>query len=321
MSSDLPQTLQPVLDQLKISSSDLIGKGGEGFVFKFGDGKVIKIYSKSTQEYLTKLKSLQERLSEANLPYQTPLIESIGEVAGIHYSVEKKLEGQNLESLFSKLSAEQQSQVIQNYLTALKPLRDITVADLPFGQILDQPNSLYATSWKTFLLNKLHQKITLSQDRISHDVNNFLLKLLTLENMIGKMLDIEPIKSFVHGDYYFTNVLVNESLEISAVLDISEHTCVGDYRLDVANINFMPLCTDITPMHIHLARNIVIEEYGKEIIPFLDLYGFYYAFYFSNLYTFDMTSYQWCVGILNDDKRWEKYLQLTQGLCALRPGL
>ncbi|MBP7875829.1 phosphotransferase [Candidatus Woesebacteria bacterium] len=282
-------------------------KGGEGYVFKFGNGKVVKIYSKSTQEYVAKLKSLQERLSEANLPYATPLIENIGEVGGIQYSIEKKLEGQNLESLFSKLSAEQQSQVIHNYLTALKPLRDISVADLPFGQIIDQPNSLHATSWKTFLLNKLHQKIALSQERISHDVNNFPLKLLTLENMIQKMLQRDPQKTFVHGDYYFTNVLVNESLEISAVLDISEHTCVGDYRLDVANINFMPLCTDITQAHIDLARNIVIEEYGNEIIPFLDMYGFYYAFYFSNLYTFVMTSYQWCLGILNDDKRWAKY--------------
>lgn len=299
--------IQPILNQLKILSTQLIGKGGEGYVFDIGNGDVIKIYSKSSQEYLESLQSLQHRIAGAHLPYRTPVITGIGEVGGIFYSVEKRLVGQNLETLFSKLKGEQQFQALAQYLAALMPLRSIEVHDLPFGQILDNSTALHFASWKTFLLNKLHQKLETSREKMTQDVVNFQHKLHTLENMIEEMLVVEPEKSFIHGDYYLNNVLADESFNILAMLDISEHSCVGDFRLDVANINFLPLHTAITPEHIDFARSTVIQEYGEDIIPYIDLYGFYYAFYFSNIYLTDMTSYSWCLSILNDEKRWSSY--------------
>lgn len=307
MSDDLPLNIQPVLTQLKILPIQLIGKGGEGYVFDVGNGEVIKIYPKSSQKYLESLKNLQHRIAEAHLPYSTPIIERIGEVEGIFYSVEKRLVGQNLETLFSKLNEEQQFQALEQYLAALKPLRSIQVHDLPFGQILDTPTAVHSSSWKTFLLDKLHQKLETSHEKMTQDVVHFPQKLQTLENMIEKMLEVEPEKSFIHGDYYLNNVLADELLNIRAMLDISEHSCIGDYRLDVANINFLPLHTAVTAKHLAFARATVIREYGENIVPYIDLYGFYYAFYFSNIYLTDMTSYKWCLGILNDEKRWANY--------------
>ncbi len=154
------------------------------------------------------------------------------------------------------------------------------------------PNSLTFNSWKEFILNKLDQKIEFTTNRLKKDVAHFPLKLKTLKKMINDILQDNPKKCFVHGDYYLNNVLVNKSLEISAVLDISDHSCIGDHKLDIASINFLPLCDNITSDHIKIARKIVIEKYGEKIIPYLDLYGFYYAFYFSNLYIFDITSYK-----------------------------
>ena len=308
MSSQDLSIFHPVLDHLKISSDQLIGKGGEGYVFNLGGNKVVKIYKKSSQAYLKILQKFQQRISSANLPYQTPVIESIHELNGIQYSIESKLAGRDLESTFAKLSAQEQTLALKNYLAALKPLKNVPVNDLPFGQVLDTPHAITSKSWKEFILNKLNQKLEFTSDRLRQDVVDFELKLKTLVAMAESMLDANPEKCLVHGDYYLNNVLVNKSLEISAVLDISDHTCVGDRRLDVANINFLSLCENITPEHIRLAREMVIEEYGSDIIPYLDLYGFYYAFYFSNLYTFDMTSYTWCLHILNDSDRWSKYI-------------
>ncbi|PIY80816.1 MAG: hypothetical protein COY80_00890 [Candidatus Pacebacteria bacterium CG_4_10_14_0_8_um_filter_42_14] len=306
-SQDLNQ-LQPVLDQLKISEDKLIGKGGEGHVFSFDEDKVVKIYKESSEAYLEKLQSFQQRISKANLPYQTPLIESIGLFEGTFYSIENKLEGQNLETVFAKLSEKQQSLALTNYLAALEPLKEIFVDDLPYGQVLDTPKALTSNSWKQYILNKLEQKLEFTREKLQQDVVNFSLKLETLKKMINSMLSTNPEKNFVHGDYYFTNVLVNEAFEITAVLDINEHTCVGDHRLDIANINFLSLCDNVMPGHIKQAKQLIVEKNGSEIVPYIDLYGFYYAFYFSNLYTFDMTSYRWCLSILNDETRWERYL-------------
>lgn len=298
---------QPVLNHFNISQDQLIGKGGEGYVFNLDDKRVIKIYKKSSQPYLEELQKFQQKISKTNLPYQTPLIEKIGTINNIHYTIEARLEGENLESVFAKLSAKQQEVALSNYIDAIKPLENIDVTNYKFGQVLKTSSFLQSDTWKEFLLNKLDQKLESTKERLNEDVNNFHLKLKTLKEMINTKLSIDPKKSFVHGDYYLNNVLVNDKLQITTVLDISDHTCVGDHKLDVANINFLSLCDNITPKHISFVRDLIIADYGEEIIPYLDLYGFYYAFYFSNLYTFDMKSYEWCLSILNDENRWAKY--------------
>jgi hypothetical protein len=306
MLSDYPASFAAVFESLHISPK-LIGKGGEGYVFAFGNEQVLKVYPKTNRTYLESLKKLQEQISQGQLPYATPLIEQIGEVNGTYYTIEKRLEGKNLETIFSTLSSTDQELVLEKYLAALKPLRGIPIDYSHFGQLLDTPDSLHSDSWGKFLLSKLHQKLLPTKERLTQDVPSLSRKITTLEAMIQKWLAINPEKKLVHGDYYLNNVLVNEEHEITSVLDFSVHTSVGDYRLDVANINFLPLCIGVTKQHFEIAKRLVIKEHGEEILPYLDLYGFYYAFYFSNLYESDPTGYAWCLGILNDEERWERY--------------
>ena len=179
-SQDLTK-FQSVLNHFNISQDQLIGNGGEGYVFSLDHEKVIKIYKNSSQSYLEKLQKFQQKISEANLPYQTPLIEKIGIINNIHYTIEVRLEGENLESAFSKLSSKRQEIALTNYINALKPLKGIDVNNCRFGQVLELDNSLQADNWKEFLLNKLDQKTKFTKERLSKDVVNFDLKLKTLK--------------------------------------------------------------------------------------------------------------------------------------------
>lgn len=307
MSPDVPLIFQPILNQLNISDDQCIGKGIEGYVFKYRENKAVKIYFKTTRKHLEELRNLQIRLSQSNLPYSTPLIESFDVIEGVYYSIENRLVGKNAEEIFSTLSSSDQSQLIKNFLTALIPLQNVNVSDFQFGQILHSPGSLRSSSWKEFLLNKLQQKIKEGGAKVEKDVVNHNLKIMTLEKMIQNMIQNDSKKNFIHGDYYLANTLVNKDLEITAILDLNIHTSVGDYRLDIANISFQSLFSGFTAQHLNLAKNLAIEIFGSEISQYLDLYSFYIAYYFSDLYKTDLDSYNWCVGILNDEERWLKY--------------
>ena len=47
-------------------------------------------------------------------------------------------------------------------------------------------------------------------------------------------IDPHPPKALVHGDYFPGNLLMSERLEVSAVIDFSVFTLVGDPLLDAA---------------------------------------------------------------------------------------
>ncbi|MFA6572030.1 MAG: phosphotransferase, partial [Bacteroidota bacterium] len=107
-----------------------------------------------------------------------------------------------------------------------------------------------------------------------------------------------------HCDYYLNNVLVNKNLEISAVLDFSVHASVGDKRIDVASLAYLNLDKNIRPEYIEYLLNIAKSKYGDDVEKFIKIYGIYYGFYYADTHEFNMDSYKWCIGYINNDKNW-----------------
>ncbi len=309
MSSEIPSAVASVINQLGVQADQLIGKGGEGFVFDHSTETVLKVYRKATRQYLEQLQSLQQRATQAQLPYTTPQIVRIESQDGVFYTIERKLTGKQLDIVFPELSPEQQRAVLRNFVAALEPLKTINVEDFPYGQLVASPDSVQAATWSEYLLQKLDQQLKKSQQFLQQDVRDFDSKVQILRAKL-RALDHSAIqKQFVHTDYYLNNVLVNEDLEISAVLDISVHAVAGDHRLDLASICFLTLDPHITKEHADFARSTVLQIHGPEIDPYLDIYALYYACYYSDLHDTDPHSYSWCLGILNDEARWGRVAQ------------
>lgn len=309
MASEIPSAVASVINQLGVQADQLIGRGGEGFVFDHSTETVLKVYRKATRQYLEQLQSLQQRATQAQLPYTTPQILRIESHDGVFYTIERKLSGKQLDIVFPRLSPEQQQTVLRNFVTALEPFTKINVEDLPYGQLVVSPDSVQAATWSEYLLQKLDQQLKKSQQFLQHDVLDFDSKVQMLRAKLRALGHSGVHKQFVHTDYYLNNVLVNEDLEISAVLDISVHAVAGDHRLDLASICFLTLDPHITNEHLDFAYNTVLQIHGPEIAPNLDIYALYYAFYYSDLHDTDQHSYNWCLSILNDETRWGRVAQ------------
>jgi aminoglycoside phosphotransferase (APT) family kinase protein len=304
MPTEIPTSIQSVINHNGIHTDQLIGKGGEGYVFDRSADTVLKVYPRSTKQYLEQLVSIQQRAASAQLPFETPQIFSIDEYGGIFYTIEQKLTGRQLDVVFPGLSHDQQLKVLRNFVEALEPLKTIDVNDLPYGQLVSTPESIQTNGWPEYLLKKLGQQLYKSKQFLENDVNDFSTKVNLFQKQAHQLLKGPLEKHFVHTDYYLNNVLVNEDLEISSVLDLSAHAVVGDHRLDVASMSFLTLDLNITKDHLDYVHSYVTQTHGKKIIPFLDLYSLYYAFYYSDLHDTDPHSYQWCLSILNDGSRW-----------------
>ena len=70
---------------------------------------------------------------------------------------------------------------------------------------------------------------------MAHRISNYDQKIETMKLLIKKYL-LSNQKCLIHCDYFLNNVLVNDSLDISAILDFSQHSAVGDPKLDIASV-------------------------------------------------------------------------------------
>jgi hypothetical protein len=296
---------QNVLSKLNINKPELLGKGGEGYVFTYTADKVIKIYDHADEKYLNSLKKLQTAISDKNLPFDTPLILEIGKVNETFYTIEKRLHGILMEDKFPTLSDQAKYHSLKSYYDAIKTLNSIEFPDLPYGNIVEVPHTITDSTWTGFLTKMLQYKIQVAGERIIKDIINFDEKVRLLTDVIKKEL-AEEKKSLVHADYFVNQVLVNEKNEISAVLDISAHAVIGDRRLDVAGVFFFEGMKHYTKEHIKYLLDLSLQEYGEDILKYNDIYRTYYCFYFSEVHTFMPDWYQTLLKNLNNEKIWNR---------------
>jgi len=310
MSPKIPEKIQKVLKELKIHNPTLLGKGGEGYIFAYKNDTVIKIYTykEAGENYLQSLKKLQTFISSKNLPFETPQILEIGTVASMYYTIEKRLTGISMEQKFPTLTEKEQYKVLKSYYDAMKILNGIELPDLPYGNILQTATfQITDNTWEEFLIKMLHHRIKLGGEQLVKDVINFDAKVQQLADVMKRELPTNK-KSFVHADYFINQVLVNENNEISAVLDISLHTLIGDNRLDVASMFSFEGRNDYAYSNeqIKFLTELVVQDYGNSILKTNDIYKLYYSFYFSEVHTFMPEWYQALIKDLNDEKIWKR---------------
>ena len=114
-------------------------------------------------------------------------------------------------------------------------------------------------------------------------------------------------KRLVHGDYFLDNVLFDDNLQVSAVLDFGAHTLAGDPRLDATSaIIFLGLEPAMKTLAAsRMSRRWPRSSMGTAILLLKDIYDLYYAIYFANTKLTMPGNYDWCVRAWNDPQRWQ----------------
>jgi aminoglycoside phosphotransferase (APT) family kinase protein len=294
-----------VLAHLGISSARLIGKGGEGIVYDFHDDRVVKIYRRGSESELQRLATFQEMLAQHDFPFPTPRILEIGRLDETVFTIERRLPGATLAGRFSALSEDQQRLALTNYYVALRLINEVELPDYAYGHVLpteDYPGG--AATWIDFLDSQLDRSLEKAGADLAQDVEAFAEKAQGLRQLLHRHAGNAP-KRLVHGDYFLDNVLFDDNLQVSAVLDFGAHTLAGDPRLDaISAIIFLGIESAMKPWSFAHVTALAQEQYGDSILPLKDIYDLYYAIYFANTKFTMPGDYYWCVRAWNDPQRW-----------------
>ncbi|MDM5200815.1 aminoglycoside phosphotransferase family protein [Fictibacillus enclensis] len=298
-----------ILDRYNITRSYFLGSGMEAEVYALSDHKVLKVYNHMSD--LNKQWSLKEfyaGIHSDGLSYELPYIYDVFLENGIVVTIEKRIEGSNMQSLLSDLSFNEQSTMMEIYLKAHLDLQQIKgKSTIKRFVLFDEPSlsPIKIDNWYDVLKEKIRQKQPELKPYFKRDVPDYETKLNDLMKILSKGYKGEH--SLIHGDFFPGNLLMNTNSQVTGLIDFGWMTMYGDPLFDIA-IGW--ICFDMYDELNSNIRdrylNIILSTLGEGARKDLYFYVLVYSFIMANFYSEDCSDghYQWCVKNINNKNYW-----------------
>jgi putative membrane protein len=281
----------------------LLGDGGESLVYELDEHRVLRVLKRGGDQS-TSMRRLQELYDAAAplVPFALPRLLEIGTSDGQTYSIEQRIPGLSMRDVLPPLRGPDRTRLLGNYLSAAQQLKTVTLDDRPYGELLT-PEPLTGDTWHGFLTAAIDRVVARHGEALRADTgfdDDGRRRLLAQLAHVPE----RPPKALVHGDFFPSNVMVSDDLEISGVLDFSPMTVVGDAQVDVAgSLMWLEVVPGYRAADSQALRRLITDRHGREIEPALSFYRVFYSLYFMRARDDDPMLYRWCVRNL---RRWRQ---------------
>jgi len=299
-----------ILDNYNVTKSDFLGSGMEASVYAYDNNKVLKLYndmSDTTKQNI--LKVFYSNLNSSSLSYELPSIYDTFMENDTLVTIEKRIEGSNLQSVFSEMNYDEQNKLMETYLNATIELKSVKIKYNLEGFTLfndNQVSLLKINNWFDLLKEIIFRKQKELEPYFKKDVVNYDAKVNKLLEYLS--LGYEGEYSLIHGDFYPGNLMINKSGKVTGLIDFGLMTMCGDNIFDIA-IGWV--CFDMyNELNANIYErylNIIISTLGEDVRKRLYIYVLIYSFISANCYSHDCKDghYQWCVKNLNNKHYWD----------------
>ncbi len=300
---------QAVLEHYGVLPSTMLSSGMEADVYAYEVNKVLKIYNGTTSvQKIEILKTFYDLLDNDVIPYALPKIYSYSQEGQIVVTIEKRLQGKPLSSVLHVVNEYQLEQIMGKYLEALFALQKMTTLDgFDRFKLFDDENisQRLLGDWHSFLMRYLEHKCAgvskcLENDVIRYEIKLEKLRSILTEPYLGKY-------ALIHGDFFPGNLLIDETHQVTALLDFGLFTMYGDPLFDLATgWVFFDMYDELKANIRERLLMILLKELGESALGKLHLYVLLYSIFSANQYApeCDDGHYAWCVRNLNDETYW-----------------
>ena len=287
------------LRALGIWSVAVLGEGTEARTYAYGPKRVVKFHKESSVAQLERLRDFYEFARTQNLPFAVPSIERVELVDQTLLTVERRIAGTPLAAALPRLSLPERRRALEAFLVAREHVNAVLLPHRPYGELLE-PACLEAQTWAGYLRAKVPLRLEQAGSAVREDVPHLDEVVEHLYRIIDERAGA-PGKSLVHGDYFPGNVMIDDSLRITGVLDFSGLTVVGDPAMDIAGaVGFLGVLEEgVDPANELFLRELVAERYGWDVLDKVELYLLFYAISFLHCRPFDPGTYRWSVGVID----------------------
>ncbi|OAS87797.1 MULTISPECIES: aminoglycoside phosphotransferase family protein [Metabacillus] len=299
-----------VLRKYKINDGHFLGRGMEAEVYSYGKDKVFKLYNHmSSFKKQELLKRFYASIDSSAVSYAFPYVYDMYKEGDIVVTIEKRIQGGNMQRLLPKLSFDEMTAIMESSLDAQLEMRSVKLSPKFEGYQLfhDDPNHAEEKKdWHGFLKQYLLKKQNEVEKFLSKDVVNYKEKLTVLHTLLSS--EYQGDYTLIHGDYYPGNLLIDGEGKITGLIDFGLMTMVGDYLFDVAiGWVLFDMYDELKANVLDRYLQIIVTTLGEEVREKLYFYVLLYSVFSANVYSRDCNDghYQWCVRNLNNRIYWE----------------
>ncbi|MFD4705677.1 phosphotransferase family protein [Gottfriedia sp. NPDC058432] len=295
-----------ILKKYNISELNFLGKGQEAEVYSYDQKRVLKLYKPTAHSKLEILKQFYESMNSSDANFELPRIHEIIKEKGVVLTIEKRIEGRNIQKDLSNYDEQVLDSFFENYLSTILSIQRIELEKQFKGiKLLSDYEEVSSKDWNGFLKQSLLRKNTEVDYYLKRDVSDYEVKLKRLIDAFS--VGYEGEYALVHGDYYPSNLLVNSDGQINGVIDFGLMTLYGDPLFDVAlSWILFDLYDELGEIKLAKYLNKVVDRLGEEVRSTIHLYVLFYSIYSANFFSETCSDghYQWSVRNLNNEKFW-----------------
>ena len=174
----------------------------------------------------------------------------------------------------------------------------MSVATAPseaFGDLLrDQPR--HCDRWSDYLTGRVRKAaedevLAVAVPGLDGIARRFIARLEAIP---------EPERCIVHGNIWPPNVMMNDDLQVTGLIDFSFTTRIGDHFMDLAGACHFLLVTKASSQADHdYLKQLILAKYGAEVIDRIDQYAVWFAFDFAFNHD-DASVFAWCANLIRD---------------------
>lgn len=278
-----------------------LAAGMEGSVYQLGRGLVGKVWDRREAGELKRLQEFYADIATAELAFATPEILDVLEVEGIAVTIERELSGRPLKQLAGDGVPSEADESVMEVLRGLASV-PATVAMRQLA-VLDEPAALWAEAgaWPVALNGLLRRRVEAFGEQLGAAVEDFDEIFDQVMALVARQGD-RP-QSVVHGDVCLENILVDDELRLTALLDFGFMSTAGDPAWDAS------IAAGIVDMYGPHAREVddrlthrVADEFGY---PVELLLGYRAAYGIATANAYDPQGadghFAWCAAVLRRD--------------------
>jgi Ser/Thr protein kinase RdoA (MazF antagonist) len=300
-------TKKEILKKYHVNDTDFLNGGIESSVYALNEKYVLKLYNTSKQaSYLLELKDFYSSLNRSLLPYEIPTIEYVGVEEPYCVTIEKMLTGTRLSTHIHNRTQSEIMDILGIYLETQLHLQKIKFPkEILRYKLFDEENisDRMSGDWNQFMVRLIDHQARKPNHLLESQVDQYKTKIDQLISIFNTPYRGEY--TLIHGDFYPGNILVDDSLKVTALLDFGLFTMFGDPLYDIATgwvffDMYNELGMDIRNKYLSL----LLRSLGDKINKPIRAYVLVYSLISCEIYPLDIKRdhFNWCVQNLNDQE-------------------
>ncbi len=211
---------------------------------------------------------------DGRLAVPTSAIEAI-DPAG-RFTIERRLAGTALIALLTRLGGAERRTAIAAYVAGAAATGRLLLPDRPYGQILGAA-PITGETWPGFFRASLDHWLARNGATIA-EATGSVQRVSANAMALLEALPERPAKGLAHGDYFPGNVLFDERLALTGLVDFSVFTLAGDPLYDaITAALFLEMIDQAGADDVALARHLAIANHGEAILSSGRFYRAYAA--------------------------------------------